>query len=191
MNNSSLIPGNPKVDDTDPAQSDLEDFDLTESDSSECEPKPFSPSSIHAISQDCPDYRLREPLLHASTPDTSYDGFDKTCLESTTEDSQNPEREETKPKIWSLAQTATSLNQADYTSCMHRSRGTRSSSTGCHLDLEDSPFASLRNWVDGMFHDPMLRQSDFNQTFSNSSSFWMLENRFHELTDSVPSPQLT
>ncbi|XP_053494825.1 iroquois-class homeodomain protein IRX-4b [Ictalurus furcatus] len=183
--------GNPKVDDTDPAQSDLEDFDLTESDSSECEPKPFSPSSIHAISQDCPDYRLREPLLHASTPDTSYDGFDKTCLESTTEDSQNPEREETKPKIWSLAQTATSLNQADYTSCMHRSRGTRSSSTGCHLDLEDSPFASLRNWVDGMFHDPMLRQSDFNQTFSNSSSFWMLENRFHELTDSVPSPQLT
>lgn len=169
----------------------MEDFDLTESDASECEPKPLLPLSAHAASQDCPDYRLREPLLHASTPDTRYDGFDKICLEVASEDSHYPEQEETKPKIWSLAQTATSLHQTDYTSCMHRGQGMRSSSMDCHLDLEDSPFASLRNWVDGMFHDPLLRQSDFHQTFSNSSNLWMLENRFHELTDSVPSPQLT
>ncbi|XP_026989713.1 iroquois-class homeodomain protein IRX-4b [Tachysurus fulvidraco] len=182
---------NPRVDDADPTQSDLEDFDLTESDASECEPKPLLPMSTYAISQDCPGYRLREPLQHASPPDTRYNGFDKTSLESTSEDSQYPEQEETKPKIWSLAQTATSLNQADYTSCMHRGRVVRSSSTDCHLDLEDSPFTSLRNWVDGMFHDPLLRQSDLNQTFSNSSSLWMLENRFHELTDCVPSSQIT
>lgn len=147
--------------------------------------------SAHAISQDCSDYRLREPLLHASTPTTRYDAFDKACLELTPEDSQYPEQEETKPKIWSLAQTATSLNQADYTSCMHRGRSSRSSSMDCHLDLDDSPFVSLRNWVDGMFHDPLLRQSDLNQTLSNSSSLWMLDNRVHELSDSVPSPQLT
>lgn len=177
------------MDDTDRVQSDLEDFDLTESDASECEPKPLLPMS--AISQDCPDYRLREPLLQASNPDTRYDAFDKTCLELTTEDSQYTEQEETKPKIWSLARTATSLNQTDYTSCMHRGRSMRSSSMDCHLDLQDSPFTSLRNWVDGMFHDPLLRQSDLNQTFSNSSSLWMLENRFHERTDPVPSPQLT
>lgn len=179
------------MDDTDPAQSDLEDFDLTESDASECEPKPLLPMSAHAISQDCPDYRLRQPLLHASTPDTMYDGFNKTCSESTTEGSHYPQQEETKPKIWSLAQTATSLNQADYTSCMHRGRNMHSPSLDHRLDLDDSPFVSLRNWVDGMFYDPLLRQSDFNQTFSNSSSLWTLENRFHELTDSVSSPQPT
>lgn len=184
-----FIPENPGVDDTDPAQSDSEDFHLTKSIASECEPKPLFPMSAHAISPNCPDYQLREPPLHASTPDTRYDGFGKTCFESMSEDGHYPEQEETKPKIWSLAQTATSLNQAGYTPCMHRGRGV--SSMGCHLDLEDSPFASLRNWVDGMFHDPLLRQNDLNQTFSNSPSFWMLENRFHELTDSVPSPQLT
>lgn len=147
--------------------------------------------SAHAISLDCPDYRLGQPLLHASSPGTRYNGFDKTCSELATEESRYPQTDETKPKIWSLAQTATSINQADYTSCMHRGRDTRSSSTDRRLDLDDSPFVSLRNWVDGMFHDPLLRQSDFNQTFSNSSSLWMLENRFHELTDSVSSPQLT
>ncbi|KAM9434632.1 iroquois-class homeodomain protein IRX-4b [Clarias gariepinus] len=181
----------PRGDETDPAQSDLEDFDLSESDVSEGEPKPLLPLSAHAISQDCPDYRLRDPQLRASTPDTRYNDFDKTSLESVTEDNHYNEQQEAKPKIWSLAQTATSLNQADYTSCMHRGRGMWSPSTDCHLDIEDSPFASLRNWVDGMFHDPLLRQSDLNQTFPNSSSLWMLENRFHELTDSVPSPRLT
>lgn len=179
------------MEDPNPGQSDLEDFDLAESDASECEPNPVLPMSAHAISQDCPDYRPREPLPHASTPDTRYAGFDQTCLESTPEDSHYPEREETKPKIWSLAQTATSLSQADYTACMHRGHGVRSSSTDSRLDLADSPFASLRNWVDGMFHDPLLRQSDINQSFSNSSGLWMLENRFHELTEYVPSPQLT
>ncbi|KAI5087343.1 iroquois-class homeodomain protein IRX-4 [Silurus meridionalis] len=184
------IEDNPRVDDTDPAQSDLEDLDLNESDASECDPKILLPMSTHARSQDCPAYRQGEPLLHASTPDTRYNRCDKTCLESMTQESHYSEQDDTKSKIWSLAQTATSLNQENYT-CMHRGQGTRSSSIGCHVDLEDSPFTSLRNWVDGMFHDPLLRQSNLNQTFSNSSSLWMLENRFHELTDSVPSPQLT
>ncbi|TSK28247.1 Iroquois-class homeodomain protein irx-4-A [Bagarius yarrelli] len=182
--------GNPNLDDTDLAQSDLEDFDLTESDASESEPQPSLSISAHALSQDCQDYRLQEPSLQASISDTRYDSFDKTCLESTTEESCS-EQEQTRPKIWSLAQTATSLNLEDSTSCMHRVQDESSTSTICYFDSEDSPFASLRNWVDGMFHDPLLMQSNLNPNFSNSSSLWTLENRFHELADYVSSPQVT
>uniref|UniRef100_A0A3B1JM50 Iroquois homeobox 4b n=1 Tax=Astyanax mexicanus TaxID=7994 RepID=A0A3B1JM50_ASTMX len=206
---------NPRADDTDLPQSDLEDLDLTESDSSECEPKASFSRSTRSSSHDCVDQRFREPLLHISLPETSvkYDGFSKACLGSTAESSQSsktfyPHQEaqtpETKPKIWSLAQTATSLNDADYPSCMHKGQSMRSSSAECHLDSDlaesqqDSPVSSLRNWIDGVFHDPLYPQSNLNQTFSGASGLWTgspscpaSENTFHGLQEPVTPSQLT
>ncbi|XP_036421535.1 iroquois-class homeodomain protein IRX-4b [Colossoma macropomum] len=202
---------NPRADDADLPQSDLEDLDLTESDSSECEPKASFTVSTHPGSQDCTGHRFREPLLHISLPETP--GFDKACLGSTADGShpakafylrQEGQTPETKPKIWSLAQTATSLNNADYPSCMHKGLGVRSSSAECHLDSDlaesqqDSAVSSLRNWIDGVFQDPLYSQSNLNQTFSSSSGLWVgssscptSENTVHGLQEPVTSTQLT
>ncbi|XP_066529597.1 iroquois-class homeodomain protein IRX-4b [Hoplias malabaricus] len=175
---------NPRADDTDLAQSDLEDLDLTESDGSECEPKASFTASSHPGSQDCTDPRFREPFLHISLPEmsTKYNGFGKPCSGPPADNDSSktffPHTAEHKPKIWSLAQTATSLNSADYPSCMHKGPAMRSSSVHCHLDSDleesqqDSPVSSLRNWIDGVFHDPLYSQSNLNQTFSSSSGSW-------------------
>lgn len=35
---------------------------------------------------------------------------------------------------------------------------------------QDSPVTSLRNWVDGVFHDPVLRHSTLNQAWATAKS---------------------
>ncbi|XP_023562776.1 iroquois-class homeodomain protein IRX-4 [Octodon degus] len=96
---------------------------------------------------------------------------------------------ETKPRIWSLAHTATAatagaLNQTEYPSCMLKRQGptapagvssTPSASSptipapAVVLDRhQDSPVTSLRNWVDGVFHDPILRHSTLNQAWATA-----------------------
>ncbi|XP_010605072.1 iroquois-class homeodomain protein IRX-4 [Fukomys damarensis] len=96
---------------------------------------------------------------------------------------------ETKPRIWSLAHTATAaaattLNQTEFPSCMLKRQGpvapTGVSSTPATsspavlappvaLDRhQDSPVTSLRNWVDGVFHDPILRHSTLNQAWATA-----------------------
>lgn len=169
--------------DTDLAQSDLEDFDLTESDGSECESK----RQFHVItsSQGRSNDRIEDAPASASIPE-SFDGndrFHKDCARSLAQDSdttklfyqQDEPRSGPKPKIWSLAQTAISLNQTEFSSCMHRchpSSPAGSAVLGVAERPQDSPVATLRNWVDGVFHEPLFRQSTSNQTSSSHSSLW-------------------
>lgn len=167
---------------TDLAQSDMEDFDLTESDGSECEVK----RQFHVMShsQGRSSGRTEEGPAGASLPETfgGHEGFHKECARSLAPDSetdklfypQDQPRSGPKPKIWSLAQTAISLNQTEYSSCMHRGQATNPPSPAVAPVLgvpdrpQDSPVATLRNWVDGVFHDPLFRQSTLNQTASDS-----------------------
>ncbi|XP_033292514.2 iroquois-class homeodomain protein IRX-4 isoform X4 [Orcinus orca] len=96
---------------------------------------------------------------------------------------------EAKPRIWSLAHTATAaaataLGQTEFPSCMLKRHGPAgpaapssapaSSSpatpapAGALDRHQDSPVTSLRNWVDGVFHDPILRHSTLNQAWASA-----------------------
>ncbi|XP_023978918.1 iroquois-class homeodomain protein IRX-4 isoform X1 [Physeter macrocephalus] len=101
---------------------------------------------------------------------------------------------EAKPRIWSLAHTATAaaataLGQTEFPSCMLKRQGPAgpaapssapassspaapapASAVDRHpLDRhQDSPVTSLRNWVDGVFHDPILRHSTLNQAWATA-----------------------
>ncbi|EFB14787.1 hypothetical protein PANDA_007419, partial [Ailuropoda melanoleuca] len=96
--------------------------------------------------------------------------------------------QDAKPRIWSLAHTATAaataLSQTEFPSCMLKRQGPAapaatslapvSSSpaapapTGALDRHQDSPVTSLRNWVDGVFHDPILRHSTLNQAWATA-----------------------
>ncbi|KAM5260103.1 iroquois-class homeodomain protein IRX-4 [Hipposideros larvatus] len=99
---------------------------------------------------------------------------------------------EVKPRIWSLAHTATAaavtnLSQTEFPSCMLKRQGSVASATVSAVSLapassspaapastgaldrhQDSPVTSLRNWVDGVFHDPILRHSTLNQAWATA-----------------------
>lgn len=79
----------------------------------------------------------------------------------------NPDLQSAKPKIWSIAHTAVSLEAsslAEYPACMLSS--TRSSSPGYPTNMaltkserrQESPVTTLRDWVDGVFHGPPFQQ---------------------------------
>lgn len=177
-------------DDTDQLHSDLEDFDLVESDSSECDSKSFAEANKYQ------DDAFEESFHESTEFPRGVHEFSEDRLKPTTEDNQTKfylqgqKTIETKPKIWSLAQTATSLNQAGYSSCMHKSQG--SCSTNCDSDVnrkQESPVATLRNWVDGVFHDPIFRHTILNQTLSSSTELWTeaipTENNYQEHSGSI------
>ncbi|XP_051728781.1 iroquois-class homeodomain protein IRX-4b [Ctenopharyngodon idella] len=187
-------------DDTDQLHSDLDDFDLVESDGSECESKPSFVMHVRSETSEFPDNRFKESITEL--PSGVHEFSEDQLLRPTAEDNQTAKfylqqgqkTIETKPKIWSLAQTATSLNQADYSSCMHK--GTSCSSSNCDSDIkrkQESPVATLRNWVDGVFHDPLFRHTNFNQTFSNSTELWTeaisSQNTYHEHSEPITSSQ--
>ncbi|KAA0710644.1 Iroquois-class homeodomain protein irx-4-A [Triplophysa tibetana] len=178
--------GNKGKEDTDQLHSDLEDFDLVESDSSECDSKSFAEANKYQ------DNTFEESFHESTEFPRGVHEFSEDRLEPITEDNQTIYLQgqkiiETKPKIWSLAQTATSLNQAGYSSCMHKS------STNCDSDLtkrkQESPVATLRNWVDGVFHDPIFR----HQTLSNFTELWTEatspENNYQEHSGPISSQQ--
>ncbi|XP_031991560.1 iroquois-class homeodomain protein IRX-4 isoform X2 [Hylobates moloch] len=96
---------------------------------------------------------------------------------------------EAKPRIWSLAHTATAaaataLSQTEFPSCMLKRQGpaapaavSSAPATSPSVALphsgaldrhQDSPVTSLRNWVDGVFHDPILRHSTLNQAWATA-----------------------
>ncbi|CAB1460508.1 unnamed protein product [Pleuronectes platessa] len=115
-------------------QSDLEDFDLLEKD---------------RLSPDCP--RLT-PVQHQNT---SF--FPNPDLRDT----------DAKPKIWSIAHTAASLDgslQPEYPPCMLSTNGSSSPVYPSSMGLtkadrqQESPVATLREWVDGVFHGPPFQQ---------------------------------
>ncbi|XP_043073196.1 iroquois-class homeodomain protein IRX-4b isoform X2 [Puntigrus tetrazona] len=201
-------PDNHGKDDADQLHSDLEDFDLVESDGSECESKPSFVARVRSETSACPDNRFEE-AFHESVTELPTDvrEFNEDRLRLAAEDNQTAkfylqQGQKTigiKPKIWSLAQTATSLNQADYSSCMHK--GTSCSSSNCDSDTDvtkrkqESPVATLRNWVDGVFHDPLFRHTDLNQTFSSSTELWTegisSQNNYHKHSGPITASQHT
>uniref|UniRef100_A0A8K9UR56 Iroquois homeobox 4b n=1 Tax=Oncorhynchus mykiss TaxID=8022 RepID=A0A8K9UR56_ONCMY len=132
-------------------QSDLEDFDLLESDGSDCDPKhQFHTKDTPrlSLSADCPKHTPE----HNRTTNSFYTQQD---LQST---------ESSKPKIWSIAQTA--AIQPEFPACMHTATPSESLSPGGYPTEQDSPVTTLRDWVDGVFHDPLFRQSSFNPVLS-------------------------
>lgn len=186
--------------------SDLDDFDTLESENSECELKHRYHMNTHmSTTSDCPsDHLIKDASLKISIP-VSLGGeqdLSKSCLKSNPEDfqpgsgqpvkacynQQQPQQQvqghqilDGKPRIWSLAQTATSLNQTEYPSCMLRCQPPPSSlspspaatSPVTGLDnRQDSPVTTLRNWVDGVFHDPLFRHSTLSQALTNTTVSW-------------------
>ncbi|KAM4705548.1 iroquois-class homeodomain protein IRX-4 [Rhinophrynus dorsalis] len=188
--------------------SDLDDFDTIESETSECELKqPFHHQSQdgHQMRQrdcandHCKDGILKIPLT-VSTVNQDLDRA-KNCLKTVVDECeqdlmrarqrggeskmcfQQQQILDSKPRIWSLAHTATSLNQTEYPSCMLKHQGVSSPSSSssssavstpvCVIDRrQDSPVTSLRNWVDGVFHDPLFRHSTLNQALTNTTVSW-------------------
>uniref|UniRef100_A0A8C9XJP2 Iroquois homeobox 4a n=1 Tax=Sander lucioperca TaxID=283035 RepID=A0A8C9XJP2_SANLU len=153
--------------------SDLDDFDTLESESSECELKHRYHMNTHmSTTGDCPaEHLIKDASLKISIP-VSLGGeqdLSKSCLKTIPEDFQQQQQQEQhghqildgKPRIWSLAQTATSLNQTEYPSCMLRCQ-----------PPHDSPVTTLRNWVDGVFHDPLFRHSTLSQALTNTTVSW-------------------
>uniref|UniRef100_A0A665UFV0 Iroquois-class homeodomain protein irx-4-B-like n=1 Tax=Echeneis naucrates TaxID=173247 RepID=A0A665UFV0_ECHNA len=148
-------------------QSDLEDFDLLESDASDCEPKPqFLPEDSEAnANTDLPHGHLTHNAKERLSPDCPK--LTPVQQQSTSfypnEDLQNSG---TKPKIWSIAHTAVSLDaslQPEYPPCMLSSSGSSPvypSSMGLTKEdrQQESPVATLREWVDGVFHGPPFLQ---------------------------------
>uniref|UniRef100_G3P2S4 Iroquois homeobox 4b n=1 Tax=Gasterosteus aculeatus aculeatus TaxID=481459 RepID=G3P2S4_GASAC len=151
--------------------SDLEDFDLLDSDGSDCEPKQrFLPADSDP-NTDLPRGHLAlnpDPLLRNErlSPD---------CPKLTPVKQQNhsfypnpdPRSTDAKPKIWSIAHTAASLDgslQPEYPPCMLSSSGSPSHGYPSNMALtkadreQESPVATLREWVDGVFHGPPFQQ---------------------------------
>lgn len=151
-------------------QSDLEDYDLLESDASECEPKPqyFSEDNDASESTEITPRHLTDQLqgeerLSPDCPEvTAVQHQDGTFYPTSDLTSPN-----SKPKIWSIAHTAVSLNaglQEEYPSCMLSSTGSSSPGYPSSMALtkadgqQESPVATLREWVDGVFHGPPFTQ---------------------------------
>lgn len=154
-------------------QSDLEDFDLLESDASDCEPKPQFLSEDNEANRN-----TNIPHGHLTHNPDSLHGVERLtpeCPKLTSVQDQNSafypnpdaRSSDNKPKIWSIAHTAVSLDpslQPEYPPCMLSS--TRSSSPGYPSNMaltkadreQDSPVATLREWVDGVFHGPPFQQ---------------------------------
>ncbi|XP_078124248.1 iroquois-class homeodomain protein IRX-4b isoform X2 [Sander vitreus] len=154
-------------------QSDLEDFDLLESDGSDCEPKPqFLPEDSDANPNTDLPHRHR---THNPDPLHRKERLSPDCPKLTPVHRQNnsfyanPDLRSTdaKPKIWSIARTAASLNgslQPEYPPCMLSSTGSSSPGYPSNMALtkadreRESPVATLREWVDGVFHGPPFQQ---------------------------------
>lgn len=150
-------------------QSDLEDFDLLESDGSDCEPKPQFFPGDNGAGKDTP---LSHG--HAAEPLHKKDGLSPECPKLKPVHQQNSpfypnpglQSAEAKPKIWSIAHTAASLDgalQAEYPPCMLSSTGSSSPAYASNMALtkgdgqQESPVSTLREWMDGVFHGPPLQ----------------------------------
>ncbi|XP_062985800.1 iroquois-class homeodomain protein IRX-4 isoform X1 [Elgaria multicarinata webbii] len=183
--------------------SDLDDYDPLESESSEGELK--AQAFGHVESDGCASDPCKEASLGAATLESNLERA-KSCLKDPTSGPEACEAAEllsarqrsceakpcyqqqqqlleanSKPRIWSLAHTATSLNQAEYPSCMlKRQQGAPSAASAVAAPAvsvierhqKDSPVTNLRNWVDGVFHDPLFRHSTLNQALSNTTVSW-------------------
>ncbi|XP_077166241.1 iroquois-class homeodomain protein IRX-4 isoform X2 [Paroedura picta] len=179
------------------ALSDLEDYEPLASDSSEGELK--APAFGQVESDGGADEACKEPTLEQAQscrpePTTGAEGCEAAELLGARQPRASCGAKRCyvqqllegggssggKPRIWSLAHTATSLPQAaEYPSCMlKRQQGAPSaalaSPAGSAVERppRDSPVTNLRNWVDGVFHDPLFRHSTLNQALGNTAVSW-------------------
>lgn len=199
--------------------SDLEDFDSLEAETPECELKapfqpldgglervPATPEGPGAPGKEASG-ALRMPLaasgradldrgrsclriaVAAPEPQGGTEGGPQACEAKLGFAPGAPVNMEAKPRIWSLAHTATAaaataLSQTEFSSCMLKRQGPAApggassappatspavpTSSGALDRHQDSPVTSLRNWVDGVFHDPILRHSTLNQAWATA-----------------------
>jgi len=167
-------------------QSDLEDFDLLESDGSDSEPKTHFVTEDSATDTPLADLSHSRQLI-ASDSDTTYekDRIPSDCTKLAGAQHQSssgfcplldiPASTEATMKIWSIAHQAASL-QPRYLPCMlgDPSSPNYLSSVGLTTTAtpsrrQDSPVATLRDWVDGVFHDDPFQQQASNQTLAESA----------------------
>lgn len=187
-------------DDKDLQLSDLDDFDAIESESSECDLKHQFHINAHmnTLPEHLKETSLKLPSLNGDTlklpsirttleRDTD---LPKSCLKTSSRDcehnpngntklcfQQDHQTLDSKPRIWSLAQTATSLNPNEYSSCMLRCPlaipGSSSPPVKVAEKQQDSPVTTLRHWMDGVFHDPLFKHSTLDQAHnSNTTISW-------------------
>ncbi|KAM6899390.1 LOW QUALITY PROTEIN: iroquois-class homeodomain protein IRX-4b [Xenentodon cancila] len=184
-------------------QSDLEDFDLMESDASDSEPKPpFLPED----NKPNPNTDMRHGhLMHNSDPLHGRERLSPDCPELTSVQQQhnsfyiNPDLRSTdaKPKIWSLAHTAVSLEaslQPEYAPCMLSSTGSSSRGFPTNMALtkvdreQESPVATLREWVDGVFHGPPFHQPKHTEVWKGLNESMMDSRTTAQSFELVQSP---
>ncbi|KAG7257300.1 hypothetical protein CRUP_005644 [Coryphaenoides rupestris] len=197
----SLQGGRPKSENHEDAEATWKTTTLWSRRAWECELKHSTTMNTHMTTTDCPgDHIIKDASLKLSIP-VSLGGEpvlgSKSCLKSSPDtfdphnrqqakmcyqqQQQQPHQQpqghqiiDGKPRIWSLAQTATSLNQSEYSSCMLRFEPPSPAATSPvrgPLDRQDSsPVTTLRNWVDGVFHDPLFRHGSLNQALTNSNN---------------------
>lgn len=165
--------------------SDLEDFDLLESDGSDCEPKP--------------QFLPEDDAANVTSADISHHGH-LTCDQGTLHRKerlspgcpeltpvQHPasafcpgldlQSAEIKPKIWSIAHTAVSLDaglQAEFPPCMLSAGPSSPAVYPSEVDRQqDSPVATLREWVDGVFHNPLFQHRSLQaQALPKPATAW-------------------
>ncbi|XP_023684784.2 iroquois-class homeodomain protein irx-4-like [Paramormyrops kingsleyae] len=153
--------------------SDMEDFHSIASGSPNSELKHPYPRT---------DYMHSRPKVSLGPACTEDADLTKSCLRRFPESCEGningreltkivytEESQTNKPKIWSLAHTAISLNPAEYPSCMHKCASPVSNSVKSMDRQQDSPVATLRSWVDGVFHDPLFRHRSVNQVLVNTT----------------------
>ncbi|XP_051927895.1 iroquois-class homeodomain protein IRX-4b [Hippocampus zosterae] len=149
-------------------QSDLEDFDLLESDASDCEPKPAFPPEDNKVDSSIPPAHL---AYDPSSPDFSK----VTALGEQNAFFSMPDAHGTddKAQIWSVATTAASLDpglEREYPPCMLAS-GSSNMALANTDRKQESPVDTLREWVDGVFH-----AAPFHPAKASSSAAWSALN---------------
>lgn len=183
-------------------QSDLEDFDLLESDASDSEPKlQFIPEDNKAN----PNTDIRHGhLMHPSDPLHERERLSPDCSKLTSVQQQNnsymnPDLQSTdsKLKIWSIAHTAVSLEaslQPEYPPCMLSSAGSSSPGYPTNMALtkanrqQESPVATLREWVDGVFHGPPFQQPKHSEAWKGLNDAMMDSRTPAQSFELVQSP---
>ena len=188
-------------------QSEPEDFDRLESEGSEGEPKTdFVPEEeedggggggggAKPSLADVPRGKDRVPLdcpRLAAAQRHSGPFYPLVDLPAASSSSSSSSSSEATLKIWSIARQAAS-SQPEYSPCMlayPSSPGYPATSMGLTATAatpgrrHDSPVATLRDWVDGVFHDGLFQQRAPNQALAESEVTAVWEGLSDGQTDS-------
>ncbi|CAL8397238.1 unnamed protein product [Gadus morhua 'NCC'] len=182
-------------------QSDPEDFDRLESDGSESEPKTdYVPDGGGTGTPLAELSHSRQPVASDSDTTRGKHRIPSDCPGLTTVHPQSsafyplvdlPVSSEATLKIWSIARQAASL-QPEYSPCMLACPSSPGYPASMGLTApaaspgtrHDSPVATLRDWVDGVFHDGLFQQRAPHQALAESEGTAVWEGLSYGQTDS-------